>query len=184
MTPLAHRLRPLALALLAWTPAGAPAQDALGPNAAEAPAERRPAERDAALEAYLQVGLSLDCANSLDEHLSQRVSDPDALRRRLVEIIREGLPREWIMAEVAGLQRIDDLLAPWKLGQCPGDATVERPPCPPAAQRVNYARLVDRRIRERALAQYRLLDPAGAARDVDAWRADERLDPILRALLR
>jgi hypothetical protein len=181
------RLASLALTLLAC-PAPAAAQDAVGPTPPEPPAERPAADleaqRAAEVETYLRVGLSLDCADSLDAHLAQRRANLDALHRRLGQIIREGAPREWIIAEVAGLRSIDDRFAPWKTGQCPGDPTVALPPCATAASRVNAERLADRRLRKRALGLLIALDPEGAAREIEAWRRDEQLDPMVRALLR
>lgn len=181
-------LASLALTLLG-APSRAPGQDVLGPNAAERPpAERPPAERETEsateMEAFVRVSLSLDCANGLEAHLAERRTDLAALRRRLGQIIREGAPREWIVAEVAGLRRVDDRLAPWRQGQCPGDAQVDLPPCAAAASRVNSERLADRRLRKRALGLFRALDPEGAALDIEAWRRDERLDPMVRSLLR
>lgn len=186
MTPALRPLR-LALVLAAIPLGGVRSQDPVGPSAppeANAANVQPPGERVPEVETYLKTGLSIDCADSLAEHLTQRPANADALRRRLVEIIRTGAPREWIIAEVTGLRRRDDLLAPWRIGQCPGDLTVEGPTCPPEAMRVDYARIMDRKFRERALAQYRHLDPEAAARDIDAWRRDDRLDPMVRALLR
>lgn len=143
---------------------------------------RAAVRRDPEIERYLEIGLGIDCAGSLAEHLSHPPADRRELHRRLGQIVMHGPPRAWVVTQAAAMIHLRDFGAPWMTGQCPLSLTLGGTPCVSKVTRGSYEQAIAWKIRERALAQFRALAP-DAAREVDVWRNEPRLDPRINALL-